>query len=214
MIVFRIKDIGSIMVKKYIVDNSMKIIKSCYPNYSKEDLEKIQYGLESIYLSLTKVLAIIILSIVLKIFKETIIILLLFNLLRMTAFGIHASKSWVCWITSVPTFIIIPLVCKHIILPMHILIILSIFSIINFILFAPADTVKRPLIRKKRRIMYKISTIILGLIYLTIIIFAKNPFLQNALALSMLIETILICPLTYKIFKMPYNNYKTYKKRV
>ncbi len=200
------------MVKKIIISNSIRTIRRYYPNYSDEDIEKIQYGLESIYLSLTKVIVILLLSIFLNIFKETIITLLLFNILRTTAFGIHASKSWICWITSVPTFIGIPLICKYITFPIYILLIIASISLINFILFAPADTVKRPLIRKKRRIIYKVLTVIIGIIYLTIIIICKNNFIQNCLSASMLIETILISPLTYKIFKMPYNNYKSYGK--
>lgn len=199
------------MIKQFVIGNSIKTIRSYYPNYSEEQIEKIQYGLESIYLSITKVIVIILLAIILRILKETIIILLLFNALRMTAFGIHASKSWICWISSVPTFIGIPLICKYCNFPLYILIIISVFSLINFILFAPADTVKRPLIRKKKRIIYKILTIILGIIYLLLIIILNNSFIQNALTASLLIESILICPLTYKVFKVPYNNYKNYK---
>lgn len=200
------------MVKKIIISNSIRTIRRYYPNYSDEDIEKIQYGLESIYLSLTKVIVILLLSIFLNIFKETIITLLLFNILRTTAFGIHASKSWICWVTSVPTFIGIPLICKYITFPTYILLIIASISLIHFILFAPADTVKRPLIRKKRRIIYKVLTVIIEIIYLAMIIICKNNFIQNCLSASMLIETILISPLTYKIFKMPYNNYKSYGK--
>lgn len=202
---------GNIMIKKFIIGNSMNTIKSYYPEYDDEQLEKIQYGLEALYLSLTKTIVIIFLSIILRIFKETLIILLLFNALRMTAFGLHASKSWMCWVTSLPTFIGIPLICKYCSIPSYILITIAVFSLINFILFAPADTVKRPLIRKKKRIVYKVLTIIIGIIYLLLIIFYKNQFLQNALTFSMLIQTILINPLTYKLFHMSYNNYKTYK---
>ena len=202
------------MIKKFVISKSMKVIKNYYPNYGKEQLEKIQYGLEAIYLSLTKIVVITLLSLILGIFKETFIILLLFNLLRMTGFGIHATKSWICWITSVPTFIIIPIICKFFPLPLNYLLIISIVSLLSFIFFAPADTIKRPLIRKKRRRIYKILTISLGMFYLIVTIFTKNPFIRNALSFVMLIEAILICPLTYKVFKMSYKNYKTYKKRV
>lgn len=200
------------MVKKLIISNSINTIRRYYPNYSEDEIERIKYGLESIYLSLTKVIVILLLSIILKIFKETIILLLLFNVLRATAFGIHASKSWMCWVSSVPTFIGIPLICKYITFPNYILILVATYSLLNFIFFAPADTAKRPLIRKNRRRIYKLLTIILGTIYLVAIIYIKDCFWQNTLASSMLIESILISPLTYKIFKMSYNNYKSYGK--
>lgn len=199
------------MIKKFIISNSMKTVKSYYPDYSEEEIEKIQYGLEALYLSTTKLVVIIVLSIILGIFKETIIVLLLFNLLRTTGFGLHATKSWICWITSVPTFIGAPLLCKYVSFPNYLLIAIALISLICFIFFAPADTYKRPLIRKKRRIIYKVLTTVFGIIYVALIILLNNSFLQSALALSMLIEAVLICPITYKIFKLPYNNYKTYK---
>lgn len=199
------------MIKQLIISNSIKTIRSYYPNYNNEQIEKIQYGLESIYLSITKLLVILLMSVLLKILKETIIVLLLFNLLRTTGFGIHASKSWMCWISSVPTFIGIPLLCKYINIPIYILICIASISLLIFIIFAPADTKKRPLIRKRKRVIYKVLTIIIGFIYLMLIIFIDNTFLKNALSFSMLIEAILICPLTYKLFNMPFNNYKNYK---
>ncbi len=199
------------MIKQLIISNSIKTIRSYYPNYNNEQIEKIQYGLESIYLSITKLIVILLMSVLLKSLKETIIVLLLFNLLRTTGFGIHASKSWMCWISSVPTFIGVPLLCKYINIPTYILICIASISLLIFILFAPADTKKRPLIRKKKRVVYKVITIIIGFTYLMLIIFIDNTFLKSALSFSMLIEATLICPLTYKLFNMPFNNYKNYK---
>jgi len=199
------------MIKKFIINNAMKIVKNNYPEYDQDKLDKIKYGLESIYLSTTKVVVIILISILLGTFWETCLLMLFFNFLRATGFGLHASKSWACWVSSIPTFILAPLISKYINIPLYVLIIIASISIISYIFFAPADTHKRPLIRKKRRIIYKILTTTTGIIYLFIIIYIDNMFIRNSLALSMLIQTILICPLTYKIFKLPYNNYKNYR---
>lgn len=200
------------MIKKFIIKRCISTIKNNYPEYDQEKLEKIQYGLESIYLSTTKVVVIILLSVLLGILKETLLVLFFFNLLRTSGFGLHASKSWECWISSVPIFVISPIICKYVNIPLYILLIIATISIIFFICFAPADTHKRPLIRRKKRITYKIITITTGIIYLIFIIFTKEIILRNCLAISMLIESILICPLTYKVFKLPYNNYKTYNQ--
>jgi len=199
------------MIKNFVIKKCMVTIKNTLPNYNDEDLEKIQYGLESLYLSLSKIIVILLISILLGIFTETIILILLFNILRLTGFGLHASKSWICWVTSIPTFIGGPLLCKYLDIPLNILVFIAITSIISYLLFAPADTAKRPLIRKKKRLIYKILTVIIGCIYLVFIVKANDTFFRNAIALSMIIETIIICPLTYKLFKLPYNNYKNYK---
>ncbi|MBQ7137177.1 MAG: accessory gene regulator B family protein [Bacilli bacterium] len=199
------------MIKKFIIKKAMKTIKNYYPEYNKEQLERIQYGLEAVYLTITKILVIIVASLVLKTFKETIIFLLLFNVLRTTGFGLHATKSWACWITSIPAFVCIPLICKYVEIPNLILITTAVISLTAFIFFAPADTEKRPLIRKKRRLIYKVLTILFGITYLLLTIFVDNLFLKKAIPFAMLIEAIVICPATYKLFKLPYNNYKRYK---
>ena len=200
------------MIKKFVIKSCMKTIRNNYPEYDGTKLEKIQYGLESLYLSVTKVIVIILLSILLNTFIETLVIFLLFNIIRATGFGLHASNSWICWITSIPTFGFGPFICKYLKLNFNILIILSVISILCFIFFAPADTHKRPLIRKKRRIIYKILTVLIGIGYLLIILLINNQFIKNAIVFSMILETILICPLTYKLFKLPYSNYKKYNK--
>ena len=132
----------------------------------------------------------------------------------MTGFGLHASKSWACWITSLPAFVGIPYICKYISFSNNVLYVIAFISLINFIFFAPADTIKRPLIRKKRRIIYKCLTIVIGCGYIALMMISKNQFLISALAFSMLIEAILICPATYILFKLPYNNYKRYQNGV
>ena len=199
------------MIKKFIINSAMKTIRNYYPDYDNEQLEKIQYGLEAIYLSTTKFVVILVISFVFGFFKEALLVFLFFNILRTTGFGLHASKSWICWITSLPTFIGIPLICKYELIPNYALIIVALLSLICFMFFAPADTHKRPLIRKNKRIIYKVITILIGLIYTLLTIFTNSIFWKSVFALTMLIEAILVCPLTYILFKLPYNNYKSCK---
>ena len=97
------------------------------------------------------------------------------------------------------------------ILPSIIKIILFVPLIILISIYAPADTEKRPLKNKKKRIMYKILTIIVATIYITLSIIIKDNTLSNCFLVAIIIETIIILPLTYKIFKVPYNNYKKYE---
>lgn len=198
------------MIKEFVINNSMNIVKQ-NKKYNKEQLEEIKYGIESLYLVITKFIVIIGISIILKIFKETILLLALYNFLRAFAFGIHASKSIYCWISSIISFIIIPLICKNIVFPNFFFIIISIISLICFILYAPADTKKRPLINAKKRKYYKIISISLAIIYIILIFIIKNSLLRNSLLFSLILETILILPITYKLFKLPYKNYLNYK---
>ena len=78
---------------------------------------------------------------------------------------------------------------------------------------SPADTHKKPIINKKKRKMYKYISTCLAIIYSIIILFIKNQIFCNYLLISLILQNIMISPVTYKIFKLPYNNYITYLEK-
>ena len=197
-------------MKKLILNSSIHLIEDNFPNYNSEQLDAIRYGLEGVYILITKLVVIFSMAYFLGIFKEAIILLLFFNLLRMTAFGLHASKSWMCWISSSIVFIGCPLLCIHLVLPLWSLVTIAGICFVNLVLYAPADTVKRPLVNKKKRTIYKIVTLVTACIYFLLLFFIESQFLKNTLVCSMIIQVVLIHPLVYKLFRLPYNNYKSY----
>ena len=91
-------------------------------------------------------------------------------------------------------------------------IIIGIIFTIGILLFSPADTKKRPIINKKRRKIYKILSTIISIIYVILSVIIKNNYIENCLIFSIILQNILISPITYKIFNLPYNNYKEYTK--
>ena len=115
------------MIKNFVVNSSMNLINSLN-KYDKVQLEEIKYGIESIYLAISKIIVILIISSLLGLLKEAIMFLLIFNILRAFAFGLHASKSIWCWISSSISFIGIPYICKMFIFPNLIYLILPIIS--------------------------------------------------------------------------------------
>lgn len=199
-------------MKRKILGKVMTIIKNNYPNYSDEKLEKINYGIEGLYLTITKLIIIFIVSFMIGIFKEMILLLLFYNVLRFTGFGIHASKSSFCLISSLSVFVGIPIVIKCLTFGIKTKVVLSIISIILFYIYAPADTEKRPLINKKKRLIYKYITVITSIIYSYFMIILKNNLYTNTILFAMLIELFLILPISYKLFNLKFNNYKSYIK--
>ena len=199
-------------MKKLILDKCINIVKQ-NNDYDETKLAEIRYGLEGIYLTITKILIISTISLILGIFKEFLIFLGIYTIIRTTSFGLHASKSWICLITSTLFFIGFPLLSIYTTLNTTLKIIIGIISTIGICLFSPADTVKRPIINKTRRKIYKILSTIISIIYLILSIKIKNNYISNCLIYSTILQNILISPITYKLFNMPYNNYKTYKKR-
>ena len=197
-------------MKEKLLDISINRIKNKYPNYDDEKLEVIAYGLEALYITITKTIVIFSIAIILKIIKEVFLILLFYNILRTTAFGMHAKKSSHCYIISIVMFIGMGLICKYVEINLYVKLVLIVFSYITMILYAPADTYKRPLLNAKKRKIYKIITIINSLIYISLIIIFRNNSISNYLMLGFLDASLMIHPLTYRMFQLPYNNYKKY----
>ena len=195
-------------MKEAFLNHTMNFIASNQKNLSEEDREKLSYGLEGLYMNVTKLALIFLIAFLLGFLKEFIIALILFNILRFPGFGFHASKSIVCLITSTILILGIPYLFTNIEVSLTIKIILCIASIITFIICAPADTWKRPLTNKKKRLLRKVSACSLAIIYSVMVIIFDGNMISNLLLSALLTETILISPIMYLIFKEPYRNYK------
>lgn len=198
-------------MKNKFLNYAINTIHINNPSYNDTKLAEIRYGLEGIYLSITKLIIIFLLAILLNILKEMIFMLIIFNILRTTGFGLHATKSWICLVSSSVIFLGGPLLAKIIIINNLLKTILSITSVIFIYKYAPADTKKRPLIKEKKRNIYKFITTIKCIILNIFIIFIKNNIITNLIILGIYAEVIVILPKTYKLFNMPYDNYKNYK---
>lgn len=197
-------------MKKLFLDSSIKLIANS-KKYTKNQLEVIAYGLEAIYLTITKMIVIFGIAYFLGLIKEVIILLVTYNIIRSQAFGIHASKSSYCLISSLLVFIGGCLICKHLVFPKIVMIFVSILCNIFLFIYAPADTYKRPLINKRKRKRFKLFSTILGIIYTILIIVYSDSYISNYLLFGMFVSVLMILPITYKIFKLPYNNYKNYE---
>ena len=176
-------------MKTLFLDSTLSFITK-YKNYTDEEVTELRYGLEGIYLTITKLVIVFALAIILNIFKQVVSLLILFNIIRYFGFGVHAGKSSECLITSLILFILIPFIFLNLTINKNILIILSIVSIISFLPFAPADT------------------IITGVIFLICGILINRYSIYTLFFLAIIIQAIVVNPLTYKIMGQPYNNYK------
>lgn len=195
-------------MKEVFLSNSINLITEYNKNYTEEDIEKIKYGLEGLYLTITKLVVIFTLALIFGFFKELLVVLLFFNIIRFPAFGIHANKSSTCLICSSILFLGLTYVMINISINFNVKILISTICLMDYVLFAPADTIKRPLTNRKKRKYRKIGSVMIAIIYIIAILYIKNMVLSNLILTALIIEALLINPLMYKLLKMPYNNYK------
>lgn len=196
-------------MKDLIIGKQLNVIKK-YNDFDDEKLSIIKYGLESIYILITKTIIILLVSYLLGLLKQTVIFLVCYNFIRIPSFGLHATKSWICLVSSLLIFIILPFICTVITIPTYLKIIIGLIGLAFIIKNAPADTYKRPIISKKRRMFFKICSSIVTIAMIIFALFIEDQFLANSLLFSIILQCFMISPTVYKFFKLPYNNYKRY----
>lgn len=197
-------------MRQYLIGNITKFI-DLNTGFNFCELEKIHYGLEALYMNITKIVVIIFISVLLKTLFGTILFLFFFNNLRMFSFGIHAQKSSQCWMFSLLFFVGIPYVSYLIIIPHYLRVLLYWFCLVCFGLYSPADTKNRPILNNEKRKRFKILTLIITTICFLLSFITNNNLCLNLMLFASLLETILILPVTYKLLAVPYANHLTYK---
>ncbi len=197
-------------MRKVIINKCMNLIKNNSPELDQVKLDEIEYGLISIYILITKLIVIFILASVIGIFKEVLIFSVIYSIIRTPSFGIHASKSWICLIVSSILFLGIPYICLTTNMSLELKFLLGSIGTIFIFKNSPADTHKRPIVNPTRRKVYKGISALIAISFTLIAICINNEFVSNCLILALITQCVVISPLTYKLFKMPYNNYKNY----
>lgn len=177
--------------------------------YTEEEVAIMRYALEGIYLTFTKILVITLIAALLGLFKEYIWFVLLYTPIRSVSFGWHANTTKQCWVVSILAFILIPYTFSIITINRITKIMLLTFSIFIFALYSPADTKKRPIVNKKRRLMFKVVSLIIIFVYSCYALNNSN-LVSNLMLASLLYQSMLINPLIYKISHQEFNNFKAY----
>ncbi len=198
-------------MKERFLNSSINLI-SKYQNIDEGDISKLRYGLEALYITYTKIGFVFLTAALLGIFKEILLLLILFNIIRFTGFGFHAGKSSQCLIGSIISFVLLPYLLLKLNLNKDMILIIGSFSIIYLFFYAPADTQKRPLPNKKKRIIRKAITVVTACVFTIIAFILKNYSISIILVSAALIESIMVSPITYKISGQPYRNYLNYNK--
>ena len=182
-------------MKDKVVDYFLEKIKNNRPDLDIIKLEELRYGLIGLYTLITKTTVIVLLAIILGFFKDFLIFLFFYNLLRSVGFGTHAKSNIMCWIFSTLLLLGIPYIFTLLKLSTIVKSIIWSICFLNFVIFCPADTDKRPMINKVRRMKFKLAILIISIIYLVLIF--KIDYISNLILAAMILESLLANPLGY-----------------
>lgn len=189
----------------------MKLVVENNTTLSQEEYEEIRYGLGTLWADLSKMIFIFIIALFIGIISECLIFYTINSILRSQSFGVHAKTNSMCLIISTIIFIGTPFIIINYKFDIITKIIICIIGLISIYLYAPADTEKRPLLNEKKRNAFKTRSLIIGIIY-SIIGLLLTTNTSNFYLMSLVISSIIINPITYKLFGQKYNNYLKYEE--
>lgn len=188
-------------------------IRKQIPEFTDEKAEEINYGLQLLIGELPKTFIFILISILLGVFKEFLITIIVIFPYRAFSGGFHlkthlgcilGTSMFYCGIAYISKLSLFSYNTKYILT-----ILIWIFGILMCRLYAPADTENVPILRKKERKTKRILSYIVLTITLIIGAVIKNDTISNIIILGMLVQSIMISKLAYRITNNKYG-YEVY----
>lgn len=188
-------------------------IRKQIPEFTDEKAEEINYGLQLLIGELPKTFIFILISILLGVFKEFLITIIVIFPYRAFSGGFHlkthlgcilGTSMFYCGIAYISKLSLFSYNTKYILT-----ILIWIFGMLMCKLYAPADTENVPILRKKERKTKRILSYIVLTITLIIGAVIKNNTISNIIILGMLVQSIMISKLAYRITNNKYG-YEVY----
>lgn len=159
------------------MDKTFATKLSSYLNclYKRDDIEnaKIIYALELLLNTQLKLMGVFTIAFLFHLVKDTIIMILLFTLLRIFSGGMHCETSLSCFFAYSSIIIGGAIFSKYIFIPLHVY--LPVMAINGYIIhqYAPSET-KLIKYSKNTRIKYKLYSLLTLILYVVISLFFNN----------------------------------------
>lgn len=180
------------------------LIKQNVKEISEEKEEIINYGLNILIYQAALTTIILLIALLTGLFKYVAVAVLVYASLRVFAGGAHARTRLQCSVSSIVTMLGSVLLSKYIWADSYIpAVFVLIINLVIVYVYAPGDTVERPIISKKIRLRQKaISLILVTLIFITsVIVWHFDKAMYNVVNIASLLAVFMLTPVSYNLFK-------------
>ena len=185
-------------------------IKNKVTDVNDEKAEIINYGLHLLIGEIPKTFIFIVVAAILGVLKEFFITVLVILPYRAVSGGFHLKTHLGCIVCTSMYYCGISYVSKVINftepVKLSLIILTWIFGMTMCKLYAPADTENVPILRKKERKIKQILSYLIFTITLIIGTLIKNNTISNIIILGMLVQSMMISRIAYKITNNKYGH--------
>lgn len=186
-----------------ICDWLLKKITANDPSIDEDKSEIIYYGLQNIIGELPKGIFILIAAWLCGVLDLVLIGTIPFLIYRGFAGGVHLKTHISCLIISILLIIGSAFLAKNVLFenPALIYTVLMLFNLVLAILYAPADTENRPIMKESQRKRQKIESIIMIIfIYFLNMFIIKGQSIASLNMYMLTVESFMITPIAYRLF--------------
>lgn len=182
------------MFDQFIGDIILQLIKR--EIIVKVDVETYFFGIKTMFIQAVHILLVIILGFCVDLLLESILFLLAYLPLRVSAGGYHAPNNKWCFAITIFMETIVLMIIQY--LPMNLILPAFVISCLTAVpllfRYAPVENIKKPLDMREKRIYATRTHWILAMIIvgISIAFFMRRPNLALVLILSLLAESVMI----------------------
>lgn len=198
-----------IVIDKICLFLTNKIRKEM-PEIDDEKAEVIMYGLQNLIGEVPKIFLVLAISALLRIFRLTLISMVIVGMYRTFSGGVHMKTHIGCIIYTTLLYCGTALIGKYVVLTgMYKYIIAAIvwiFSMIMLKLYAPADTENLPILTKKERKQKQILSYIVLTVEFIIALVIPIPEITSIIIFGDFIQTLQITRFTYRLTNNKYGH--------
>jgi len=165
----------------------------------EEDKELYSYGLRQGMIMLAQTVSILLAGILLGMWWQSVLFMLAYAPLRLSAGGIHANKQWVCFICTLLHFAAVMMLIKYIDWSIFAMIIATALSVAAILLFAPVEDKNKPFDEVEKRVYTTRTRIILFIEATTIFLLLVFQLNSIAESISVTLGTLAVMILMGKL---------------
>lgn len=166
--------------------------------HSKAETAVIQYGIELLLETITKIVLLIIIAAVCNKTIEVIIVLAIFGTLRSQAGGYHFNSNIGCTFAMVIVCTISIYLSEIFVFSNLLIIIIFLLIVIMVYLFAPADFSNNNNFNEKQKQKNKIHSLLVISIFFAIVLFVDKESIKTLIVSASIFEVISIIPIYKK----------------
>ena len=172
---------------------------NCEPGSPTYD--KLWYGTYVFYLNAVKMLILVAIALILGVLPYVAVFALAYGALRSYSFGVHLDNSLLCMLVGLVYYLGSIYLSLYMEIPTIVKVATILICAVGFVLYAPAQTRKRPIPEHQQKVLKKKSLGMFAVVTVSVFALHPLPVFSNLVFMAVVCQTINLLPITYKIFK-------------